>query len=263
MNTGPYLDNIVSLFKEELSGNLVGIYLHGSLAMGCFNPQSSDIDLIVVVKENLTADNKKTIAKRVLKINDELPNERGLEFSVIMETHLEPFVYPTPCELHYSDFHKEKYRADENYVCGGYDDNDLASQLVVAYYRGMPLYGRPLNERYKPVARQYYLASILHDIESASQDIVDHTMYVALNLCRVLFFLREGTISSKKEGGEWGLSSLPNQYADVIRKCLDEYTGIADRSGFDRQLLSEFADYMLREIDFIVHRDVVEGAGDV
>lgn len=255
MNTQLYLDNIVSLFKEELSGNLAGIFLHGSLAMGCFNPQRSDIDFIVVVKEKLTAENKKSIITRVLKINDDMPNERGLEFHVILETHLEPFVYPTPCELHYSDFHKERYRTDENYVCGGYDDNDLASQLVVAYYRGMPLYGRPLNERYKPIERQYYLASILHDIKGASEDIFNDTMYSTLNLCRVLFFLREGVISSKKEGGEWGLGSLPNQYEDLIRKCLDVYTGIADKGDFDLQLLSDFADYMLREIDSIVCRD--------
>lgn len=248
MNTQLYLDKIVSLFHEELEENLLGIYLHGSLAMGCFNPRRSDIDFIVVVKETLTAENKKRIAKKALMLNDELPNERGLEFSVILETYLEPFIYPTPCELHYSDFHKERYRSDENYLCGGYDDNDLAAQLAVAYYRGVSLYGRPLNELYKPVERQLYLASILYDIEDASHNIADNTVYVVLNLCRVLFFLREGTISSKKEGGEWGAASLPNQYQDLVRKCLDEYTGNAGKSEFDNQLLSDFADYMMRAI---------------
>lgn len=252
MNTQLYLDKIVHLFKGELKENLVGIYLHGSLAMGCFNPQRSDIDFIVVVNESLTAENKKRIAKMVLMLSDEMPNKNGLEFSVILETYLMPFVYPTPCEFHYSDFHKERYRLDENYLCGGYDDSDLASQLAVAYHRGVPLYGRPLNERYQPVERQYYLASILHDIEGASQDIINNTMYVTLNLCRVLFFLREGVISSKKEGGEWGVSSLPTPYRDLVTQCLEEYTGIASKSGFDNQHLSNFAEYMLQEINQLV-----------
>ena len=33
---------------EILQDNLVGVYLHGSSVMGCFNPEKSDIDLIVV-----------------------------------------------------------------------------------------------------------------------------------------------------------------------------------------------------------------------
>ncbi|TVX96718.1 DUF4111 domain-containing protein [Cohnella terricola] len=249
LNTQLYLDNIVSMFKEELRDNLSGIYLHGSLAMGCFNPHRSDIDFIVVVKESLTSENKKRIAKMTLMMNDKMPNEKGLEFSVILEMYLMPFVYPTPCEFHYSDFHKERYRSDENYLWGGYEDSDLASQLVVAYHRGIPLYGRPLNELYQPIERQYFLASILHDIEGASQDIFKHTMYLTLNLCRVLFFLKEGDISSKKEGGEWGAHSLPNPYRDLVMQCLEEYTGNAGKSEFDNQILSSFAEYMLHEIN--------------
>jgi len=249
LNTRLILDEIVSLFKEELQENLLGIYLHGSLAMGCFNPQRSDIDFIVVVKKNLTAENKKRVAKMALMMNDKMPNENGLEFSVILETFLLAFVYPTPCEFHYSDFHKIRYRSDENYFCGGYEDSDLAAQLAVAYHRGKPLYGRPLNELYLPIERQYYLASILHDIEGASQDILNHTVYMTLNLCRVLFYLKEGVISSKKEGGEWGVRSLPCQYRDLVKQILEEYAGNAGKSEFDHQILSKFAEYMLQEIN--------------
>ena len=45
LDTQGVLDQAVDLFKEELGDNLVGIYLHGSLAMGRFNPDTSDIDL--------------------------------------------------------------------------------------------------------------------------------------------------------------------------------------------------------------------------
>ena len=39
-----------SLNSQDILGNeLTGIYLHGSAALGCFNPFKSDIDLIVVV----------------------------------------------------------------------------------------------------------------------------------------------------------------------------------------------------------------------
>ncbi|WP_054026316.1 aminoglycoside adenylyltransferase domain-containing protein [Bacillus sp. FJAT-28004] len=252
MNMQLYLDKIVLLFKGELEGNLSGIYLHGSLAMGCFHPQRSDIDFIVVIRESLTAENKKRIAKLVLELDDEMPNERGMEFSVILESHLNAFVYPTPCEMHYSDFHKERYQSDENYVCGGYEDNDFAAQLVVAYYRGKTLYGKSLAELYEPIDRKYYLASIYYDIKDASDDIMDQPMYITLNLCRVLFYLRDGNISSKKEGGEWGVKALPNEYQDLVRKCLDEYTGVTGKQEFDPELLAAFADNMLREIKQLI-----------
>lgn len=38
----------------ENKKTLTGIYLHGSMAMGCFNPEKSDIDLIVVIEDNIS-----------------------------------------------------------------------------------------------------------------------------------------------------------------------------------------------------------------
>ena len=42
------LDKFTHAVKEITGEKLTGIYLHGSLAMGCFHPEKSDIDLIVV-----------------------------------------------------------------------------------------------------------------------------------------------------------------------------------------------------------------------
>ena len=51
------MDTVINIFteksKEILKDNLVGIYLHGSAVMGCFNPLKSDLDLIVVVKDSV------------------------------------------------------------------------------------------------------------------------------------------------------------------------------------------------------------------
>ena len=47
-------DEFVIQGRKILGDNLTGIYLHGSAAMGCFNPKESDIDLLVVVKDALS-----------------------------------------------------------------------------------------------------------------------------------------------------------------------------------------------------------------
>ena len=56
-------DNLINGFversKEILRDNLVGVYLHGSSVMDCFNPQKSDIDLIIVVDQSLSESTKR------------------------------------------------------------------------------------------------------------------------------------------------------------------------------------------------------------
>ncbi|MUT68824.1 aminoglycoside adenylyltransferase domain-containing protein [Paenibacillus sp. NEAU-GSW1] len=241
-----YLDRIKQLFVEELGENLVGIYLHGSLAMGCFNPSRSDIDLLVIVKERLSSLSAKQIPHKILLLRDEIEN--GIECSIILENNLIEFVYPTPCEFHFSDYHREQYRANKNYWIGGYEDKDLASQITIAYYRGKTLYGKPLSELFPPIDRQYYLASILHDIECASEEILTNPLYITLNLCRVLCFIREGKISSKKEGGIWGVNNLPNPYRDMVQFYLNEYSGMMLHKNEEPNQHSEFAEYMLLQI---------------
>ena len=39
--------------KEILQDNYVGVYFHGSLRLGSFNPNKSDLDFIIVVKEQI------------------------------------------------------------------------------------------------------------------------------------------------------------------------------------------------------------------
>ena len=52
--TDSLIRGYVERAKEILQDNLIGVYLHGSSVMGCFNPRKSDIDLIVVVDRPLS-----------------------------------------------------------------------------------------------------------------------------------------------------------------------------------------------------------------
>lgn len=41
------LDEIVEQSRQIFGEELIGVYLHGSMAMGCFHADKSDIDLIL------------------------------------------------------------------------------------------------------------------------------------------------------------------------------------------------------------------------
>ena len=74
------LSSFIQQSKEILGNNLIGIYLHGSAAMGCFN-QKSDIDLLIVVKESIPGKIKFWYMNMVAELNDYAP-AKGIELSI-------------------------------------------------------------------------------------------------------------------------------------------------------------------------------------
>lgn len=248
MNEQIQLDSFVRIFKEELGDALTGIYLHGSLAMNCFHPSISDIDLLITMDAPMPAENYKRIAKKIIQAEEGANAAKGIEFSVVLDKHFEEFVHPTPFEFHYSAFHRERYRIDDHYLCGGFEDPDLAAHFTVTYHRGVALYGEPFHERFKPIDEKYYIDAMKYDIENAAEEIADNPVYYVLNLCRVLFYMKESAVASKKEGGEWGLSHLPAPYAEIVQQCLDKYTGKRSDVDLDAGKLKDFAEFMLDRI---------------
>ena len=234
--------------KEILKGRLAGIYLHGSAVMGCYQPKKSDLDFLVVVNTALTDAEKRRFMDRLLKLDHECPG-KGIEMSIVTKDVCDPFVYPTPFILHYSRMHTDWYlRNPEDYIrkMNG-TDKDLAAHITVIRNRGIRLYGLPVHEVFGDVPEEYYLDSILGDVSDAENEITDNPMYMILNLTRVLGYLRERKILSKKEGGIWGLKNLPERYHPVIRSALDEYES-GKEIGYDSAMSREYAAYMLEKI---------------
>ncbi|WP_397361590.1 aminoglycoside adenylyltransferase domain-containing protein [Paenibacillus sp.] len=65
---------------------------------------------------------------------------------------------------------------------------------------------------------------------------------------RVLFFIREDEISSKREGGEWGVNHIPSEYRDLIHIYLNKYNGKSVYRKVEHCQLSKFAVYIIETI---------------
>ena len=241
-------DTFVEKSKAILQGNLTGIYLHGSAAMGCYNDLKSDIDLIVVVNHAISVADKLRFMQMIVDLNTIAP-KKGLEISVVLKNVCKPFVYPTPFELHFSNMHLEWFRRDPyDYVLNMNGiDKDLAAHFKVIYHRGICLYGEAIKDVFEDVDDAAYFDSIFGDIENAQDDILSSPVYTILNLCRVLAFKREKLVLSKPEGGRWGLNNLPEKYNDLINAALVDYSSDVCMA-FEKTLSREFAMYMLTEI---------------
>lgn len=237
---------IVERYKNILDKNLVGIYLHGSLAMGCYTT-ASDIDFIVLVKESIDIAAKKNIIESIIHLKN-LP-QKGIEMSIVLEKYANEFIYPTPFELHYSDFHKDRYISDSSYICGGFTDKDLAAHFTIIRHRGICLYGKSIGEVFSDVPRKCYIDSIVNDIEEAKEDIIENTVYITLNLCRVLYYIKENIICSKLEAGNWAKEIVPQQYREIVEDAVEVYSNKLGQMEYNKDLLIKYANYILEEIE--------------
>lgn len=242
------LNRIAGTFKEILKENMVGIYVHGSLAFGCFRWDYSDIDFLVVVRERPDLEEKEALVETLLRLETQCPR-KGVEMSVVLEEVCATFVHPTPFELHFSNGHRDACRANLTEYCRTMNgvDRDLAAHFTVVRAVGRVLCGQPVERVFGNVPREAYLDSIRYDVERAGEEIRENPVYIILNLCRVLAFLKEGTVLSKEQGGRWGMENLPDMYLPVVEAALQSYcSGQAFPARMP--LKDEFAGYMTGRI---------------
>ena len=248
LQTDGLLHGFTERSKEILRENLVGIYLHGSLAMGCFNPQKSDIDLIIAVDHPLPDDAKRAFMDMTVAFNATGP-AKGIEMSIVLKEVCKPFVYPTPYELHFSAGHLDRYKDDpDEYIrrMNG-TDKDLAAHFTIIRKRGKCLYGAPIEAVFAEVPGGDYMDSIWYDVEGAADEITEYSMYLTLNLARVLAYKEDGLVLSKKEGGEWALERLPSEYHPLIADAMREYTESAEIV-YDKALAKRYAAHVIKRI---------------
>ena len=250
------IELLIRGLRRQLEDNLIGVYLHGSLAMGCFNPLRSDIDLLVVVRQRMTVETKRGLARIIL---DASRNPAPIEISFLSPDDLQSWRHPTPYDFHYSedwreDFERERAGGDwEKWYAAERTDADLAAHITALNHRGACLYGRSIKEVFPSVPEQDFVDSILADVLSAKYGLngaaAQIPVYAVLNACRTLAFLRDKSVLSKEEGGRWALANLPAGFHKTIIVALDEYrSGRNEQSRLPQENLADFSAFMKNEI---------------
>lgn len=239
---------IAGEYRKILGDKLVGIYVHGSIAFGCFRWEKSDIDFLVVTEEIPTREEKERLMEVLMNLEKEAP-PKGFEMSVVLEKNCVSFVYPTPFELHFSNAHRESCRKDLKAYCRSMNgtDKDLAAHFTVIRAVGIVLYGKEIAAVFGDVPREDYLDSIKCDVADSENEMMENPVSIILNLCRVLAYMEENLVLSKEQGGLWGLKNLPACYRSVIQAALEAY-GSDEYFSADGELLKNFSKYMKEQI---------------
>lgn len=243
------LDELVEYSRGIFKDNLIGIYLHGSIAMGCFNPLKSDLDILLVVENVITDLQKKRFMDVIVALNDKAP-KKGIEMSLIRSEYCKNFVYPTPFDLHFSNMHLNWYKTNPTEYIEKMNgiDHDLAAHFVITKNRGIALYGKPIKDVFGDIPSEAYLDIIKSDIMGSQEEVINNPVYIILNLCRVLAYVKDKLVLSKKEGGEWGIKNIDPKYKELIKEALISYT--SDKNiVLKHSLALEYCQYMESHIE--------------
>lgn len=216
------LETLTQSFQAILKTNLVGIYVHGSLCLGGFNFNTSDIDLLVVVKQPPTLLEKTAIIETILKHIKDYP-KKGLEMSVVLLKDVKEPTFPIPFELHYSPYHHQNALNNPLIFAKQMHgtDEDLAVHFTITKAKGITLYGPNPQSLFAPIPKSIYLASIIQDLQDGQIAIYTNPSYHILNLCRTLAYLQDDMIISKDDGGKWAMTK-PLPFSETIQKALLE-----------------------------------------
>lgn len=247
----PVLSEHIATLAATLGEKLVGVYVHGSAAMGGFNPKQSDLDYLALVSAPLNAREREALSETFLELHGKSGFRKGVEMSIVEERFTgKEFRYPTPYQFHMGTPDQIRHHGipcESEYV-----DPDLASHFTVTRERGICAYGKNIEDVFEPVDRRYFIHSNLVDIQGAREQILNDPVCVILNLCRTLCGLRDDSIYSKKEGGEKYLCQA-GSYRDLVLKAVSDYdTGQC--STYDPNESFHFADETLSEIQRIAFK---------
>lgn len=204
-----YLDRVVSTLREHLGAELVGAYLHGSLAMGAFNPGRSDVDILAVCSGPLPPRRRVGLGRALAAIPRPLSGG-DLELSLVNTAALRTPSASPAFEVHVSTH-------DEPPVVDGADrsgDEDLVIHFAMARARGQALFGPEPGGLFAAPERASLIHAFLSDIgwarESGAAAWEDHHMpelasmaYRVLNAARSWRYLETGDLGSKVEGAMW------------------------------------------------------------
>ena len=212
---------------EIINDSYVGLYIHGSLAMGGFNPKSSDLDILVITNKSMEIEDKRNVARFLLNYSN---SPYPIEISILNTEQLRHWQHPCPYDFHYSEFWRERFEKDllnSTYQFLNSDihtDADLAAHLTIINQRGVCVEGKAIEEVFPLVPKTDYISSILGEYQECLKNIREDPTYCSLNLMRAFWYLKEGVISSKQEAVNWGLKTFPQELSITISKVKDAYT---------------------------------------
>ncbi|RME46691.1 MAG: DUF4111 domain-containing protein [Chloroflexi bacterium] len=206
--------------RQVLGEELVGVYLRGSLAMGDFIPETSDLDVLAVTERPVNGAEFAALAS----LHEQLaalpnPYANRLEMAYIDRAALRRF---EPGRRHPTLEQGEALAWSEHH------SNWILERWVVREH-GVALYGPDPQTLIDPVSAEELQAAVrarLRDWNDWANQPDDpdwllprgHKAYVVETMCRALYTLACGELSSKQRAVAWAIETLPEPWRSTVER---------------------------------------------
>lgn len=261
----PDVNEIIDFFVRgvfpDLEGNLLGVYLTGSLSYGAFNYHSSDIDITVIVHRPVSRCELDSIRRLHREIEGKFEKwARRLECSytpVDMLSNVMPPKEPRPW-----------YWGGD---CTLYEEAPYGNEWIINNYflhrHSIALFGPSFKKLSPPVDIEDVRKACVRDLfqewepkKSNPEYFRDshHEAYFILNLCRILHTVICSVVGSKKMAASWVQENYGERWRNLVGSAQEWQYGI-ELDG--RQEAIDFLDFTISEVSKTeVYRQVVNDA---
>jgi hypothetical protein len=210
------LDRLRDRIQAVLAGDLIGLYLYGSLVWGDFDPAISDIDLLAVTAGVLGSAELSALEQMHADFAAAHPAwDNRVEVAYVSASALQTFK-TQPSEIAVispgEPFHTKSAAAD---------------WLINWYFvreRGVTLAGPPPQSIIIPIAKAEFIQAVRNQarswrgwVERAAHRKAQ--AYAILTLCRALYVVRNGEQVSKLRAAQWAQRELP-EWSALIASAL-------------------------------------------
>jgi predicted nucleotidyltransferase len=230
VNARGQLEGLTRDLRATLGDSLVGVYAHGSFALGCFNPALSDLDVLAVTTGSPAPRERHDLEPLLGRVP-------RLEIHFLTESSLRHWRHPTPYEL---------YFGSKQRLVGPGEDPDLAAHVTVARHAGVALLGAPATDVLPVVPWADYEESLWRDLEWCRAHGSD--LYSVLSPARVWASLTERVVHSKASGAAWALARAPQEFRPLLSRALEAYRAGASEPRFEREEVRRLAAYVIEQL---------------
>ncbi len=218
-------DAYVSGLTDALGDNLLGVYTRGSLALGGFDPEYSDIDLLVVTRNRIT--DKEFDALRLLHEQIRTRRDRfsqSLEVGYLDAASAHRF---QPGEEHVTITSHDPLRwerHDTNWVLDRWQAREHGKALFGPHPH--KVFDLVSEEELREATRERVIgwARWADDVPAEDVDWLNeraHQAYVIETMCRGLYALEHPGLPTKAEAVAWASGVLAEPWRTLLERSRD------------------------------------------
>lgn len=246
------LQDFVDRIRFILSGQFVGMYLYGSLALGDFDPFRSDIDFLVATEGEIPEASFAALGEMHVQFDRSGSPWAGKIEAAYIPREAMNHSAPTPASYPQVERGTQLFRAPL--------ETGWAFQRCTLRERGVTVAGPAPRELITPVdpadmrrAAVAILGGWLEQSRSDPEWIAwareqSSLAFIVLTVCRILYSLETGSVASKPAAACWAAQTLDPRWVALIDRSLAGQHATGDASQGELEEMLTYLVYAIEQV---------------